>query len=154
MHEIVVAKDHSGALVPQDAQSAALIARYPVGAGFTVGIREHNNPKFHRKLMALLQHAYDIWQPREIYYQGQRVGKRFDQFRKEVTILAGYYHASPGINGALRLTAMSLNFSSMEQAEREALYSDVIDVVLKHILTNYSKQDIENVLAQTMAFAR
>lgn len=152
--DMVLAKAAGNCLVPLDAQSAAFIERCRDGAGFTASVKRHNNPKFHAKLMALFQHAFDAWEPGELVYQGQPVRKEFNQFRKDVTILAGYYDPYIDLIGRTRLTAKSLNFAAMEQDEREALFSAVIDVVLERILTRYTRADLDNVVAQTLGFAR
>jgi hypothetical protein len=43
------------------------------------------------------------------------VQKNFDQFRKDLTILAGYYESTINLRGEVRLIAKSLNFSAMGQ---------------------------------------
>jgi hypothetical protein len=154
MPDLVLAKATDNTLVPLDDQSVAYIARFARGAGFTASVRQHNNPAFHRKLMALFQHAFEAWEPADLYYQGEPVRKEFTQFRKDLTILAGYYDPCVTVRGKVLPVARSLNFSTMEHAEREALFSAVIDVVLGRILTNYTRADLDNVLAQTLGFAR
>lgn len=154
MTDIVLAKGIGGFLIPLDDHGAAIIAGMKRGDGVTVIIRRHNNPKFHRKMMALFKLAYDAWEPTALAYRGQLVNKVFDQFRKDITILAGYYEAHVNFRGEVRLSAKSLNFSNMEQDEREALYSAVIDVVLQRILTRYTRADLDDVITQTLEFAR
>jgi hypothetical protein len=154
MPELVLAKTAGNYLAPMDSQSEAFIAGCPAGAGFSVTVRRHNNPQFHRKLMALFQHAFDVWEPGELEYGGQPVRKEFEQFRKDMTILAGYYDCVMDVRGRMKFVAKSLNFSTMDHYEREALYSAVIDVILTRVLTNYTRDDLENVIAQTLGFAR
>lgn len=154
MPDLYLAKTAGGALLPLDQPSADYIARFAPDAGFKASVRQHNNPAFHRKLMALFQHAYEVWEPAELQYMGQLVRKEFERFRRDVTIQAGYYEAAVDLRGRVALSARSLNFSSMEQVEREKLFSAVVDVVLERVLTNYSRADLDNVLAQTLAFTR
>lgn len=153
MTELVLAKGAGGFLVPIDQPSMDLIAGMRMGEGMALKMRTHNNPKFHRKMMALYKLAFDAWEPAELTYRGQVVRKEFNQFRRDLTVLAGYYDASVNFRGDVRLTAKSLNFSTMDQPEREALYSAVIDVVLQHILTRYKRADLDDVIAQTLRFA-
>jgi hypothetical protein len=48
--------------------------------------------------------------------------------------------------------AKSISFGLMDEVEFEQLYNATVDVVLRRILTNYSKQDLENVINQLLAF--
>lgn len=154
MPELFLAKAAGGVLVPADEPTSDYLARFKLDAGFKAAVREYNNVKFHRRLMALFQFAYDIWEPGEMFYQREVVRKNFDQFRHDLTILAGYYNTHVDITGRVRLTAKSLNFSSMGQAEREQLYSSVINVILDRVLDGYSRTDLEDVINQTLGFAR
>lgn len=148
------AKSPTGFLVPADQPSAEYIGRMAADDGFTATVKQHNNIKFHRKLFALFKLAFDAWDPGELRYKGDPVQKTFDRFRRDLTIYAGYYDTSIDLTGRLVLDARSLNFSTMEQAEREALFSDVVDVVLRRILTSYTRADLDNVLAQLLEFTR
>jgi hypothetical protein len=154
MPDLYLAKAAGGILVPIDQPSADYIQGFALDAGFKAHVREYNNPAFHRKLMSLFQHAFNVWEPVDVYYLDQLVRKNFDQFRKDVTILAGYYDVYVDIRGRVRTVARSLNFSTMGHSEREALFSAVIDVVLTRILRGYTRADLDNVLAQTMAYTR
>lgn len=154
MPELVLFKADGNTLLPADARSAALLNRLKRGAGIRVRYEEVNDIGLHRKMMALFQLAFDAWQPTGPRYLGYVIEKEFDQLRKDLVILAGYYERYTDPNGNTRLNAQSLAFDSMEAPTREALFSALIDVVLKHILPTYNKADIDNVIAQTLGFAR
>lgn len=154
MPDLVLAKSDGNSLIPLDEQSAGYLARFKRGEGFTANVRRHNNPKFHRKLMALFQFAFDTWEPDELYYQGELVRKEFSQFRKDLTILAGYYDTCVDLRGRVKPVARSLNFSEMGQDEREAVFSAVVDVILTRVLKNYTRDDLQNVIEQTLGFTR
>ena len=153
MTEIVLTKAASGALVPVDPQAIEYISKLKLGAGITASIKRHNNPAFHRKLFALLNIAFDAWEPNAKEYKGEVIQKNFDQFRKDITILAGYSETVINFKGDIRVVAKSLNFSKMEHDEREALYNAVINVVLSRILTKYTRDDLDNVVEQILRFA-
>lgn len=153
MTDIVLTKAANGTLSPIDSQATDYIAKLKLGAGVTVSIKRHNNPAFHRKMFALFNLAFEAWEPSELEYKGVIVAKEFDQFRKDITILAGYYDTSINFKGEVRLTAKSLNFSNMDQGEREAVYSAVIDVVLSRVLTKYSRADLDAVVESVLRFA-
>ena len=150
--QIVVTKTAGGVLIPIDQSGIDYINKMKVGGAVKINTVRANNPRFHKKLMALFNLGFEAWEPGELKYKGQIVAKQFDQFRKDITILAGYYESSVNFKQEVRLTAKSLNFDSMEQDEREALYNAVINVLLERVLTHYSKPDLENVINQLMAF--
>lgn len=153
MTEIILIKTPAGALIPADPQAAEYIAKLKTGQGVKSKVTKVNNPAFHRKMMALFNLAFDAWEPTVKTYRGEVVQKQFDRFRKDVTILAGFYDTSYDIDGNVRLTAKSLAFDRMDQHEREQVYSAVINVVLQRILKQYTRDDLERVLDQVLAFA-
>jgi ribosomal protein S10 len=153
MTSIVLAKAAGGALVPLDQQAIDFLAKLKLGAGVTVEIKRHRNPAFHRKFFALLNIAFDAWEPVEATYKGETVGKNFDQFRNDITVLAGHYEMAVNLKGETRLTAKSISFASMSQEEFEALYSSVVNVILAKILTNYTRDDLDAVVDQVLRFA-
>lgn len=116
---------------------------------------QKRNGKFHRKFFALLNVGYEAWDPGRKHktHKGLPVGKNFEQFREDVTILAGYYEQTFGIDGAMKLKAKSISFASMEQPEFEELYSAVADVLLEHVLSNYANRaQLDEVVNKVMGF--
>jgi hypothetical protein len=152
MTDIVLAKTAGGALVPVDQQGIEYVARLKAGAGVTASIKRHNNVAFHRKLFALANFAFDAWEPEGVEYKGQRVEKNFDQFREDLTILAGFYTTTVRIDGTLRFNAKSWSFASMCDDEKDRLYNGIINAVLKHILKNYTRSDLDSVVEQLLRF--
>lgn len=153
MTELVLAKTASGALVPVDPQGIEYVAKMKLGAGVTAKVKKHNNVAFHRKMFALFNIAFDAWEPGEKHYKGQPVEKNFDQFRKDLTILAGFYETTISLKGEVRLTAKSLAFDNMSQDEREAVYSAVINVVLAKIMTGHTRDDLDTWVERVLQFA-
>lgn len=153
MTAIVLTKTASGALVPVDPQAAEYIAKLKVGAGVTATVKRARNVQFHKKLFALLNLAFDAWEPAPATYKGEVVGKNFDQFRNDVIVLAGFYEMAVNLRGETRLTAKSISFANMAQDDFDQLYSKVIDVILARILTNYSRDDLDAVVENILQFA-
>lgn len=153
MTDIVLIKTANGTLAPIDQEGIDYISKMKLGAGVTASVKRHNNPAFHRKLFALFGVAFDAWEPGEKEYKGEKVSKEFDQFRKDITILAGFYDSHISFKGDVRLTAKSLNFSKMDQDERESVYSAVINVILSRVLTKYTRDDLDNVVENVLRFA-
>lgn len=140
-------------MIPVDQQALDFLAKLKTGAGVTVEIKRHRNPAFHRKFFALLNLAFDAWEPTVATYKGEPVGKNFDQFRNDVTVLAGHYEMAVNLRGETRLTAKSISFGNMKQDDFEALYSATVNVILAKILTNYTRDDLDNVVEQVLRFA-
>jgi hypothetical protein len=113
------------------------------------------NPKFHRKFFALLNVGFDAWQPnrKRKSYKGKAMQKNFEQFREDVTILAGWYEQTFNIRGEMVLRAKSVSFTKMDDAEFEKLYSAIIDVLLRDVCANYkTHEEIERVVDNIIAF--
>ena len=91
------------------------------------------NAGFHRKLFALLNLAFEYWQPGEIDDKHGVPEKNFDRFRKDLIILAGYFHLVIRLDGTTRVEADSISFAKMDNDEFQKLYSNVLNVILKRI---------------------
>jgi hypothetical protein len=115
-------------------------------------VKMQRNPRFHRKFFALLNLAFDHWEPVAATYKGQVVGKNFDQFRNDIVCLAGFGEVAVNLRGETRVTAKSISFASMDQSEFDDLYNATVNVILKHVLTNYSRDDLDNVMDQLVGF--
>jgi hypothetical protein len=150
--EIVLAKVAGGTLAPVDQQGIEAIAKLKLGSGVKVTIKRVRNLPFHRKIFALFNFAFDAWEPTEPTYKGQVVRKNFKQFRNDLVVLAGFFETAITLRGEARVTAKSLSFDSMPQEEFDLVYSAVIDVVLQKILTNYTRDDLDNTINQLLEF--
>lgn len=152
MAEILLIKTPTGALVPADIESAQYLKKHKIGQGFRAKITRARNILFHRKFFALLNYAFDTWEPEERVYKGHVVAKNFDRFREDITILAGYFETSVRLDGSVCVSAKSISFANMDEDEFEKLYSAVIDVLLKRIFINQTRGDIENVVNNILAY--
>lgn len=152
MKEIVLAKVAGGVLAPIDPQAAEYIAKLKTGAAVRATVKQQRNPRFHRKFFALLNLAFDAWEPVEATYKGQTVGKNFDQFRNDIVVLAGFYEMAVNLKGETRLTAKSISFANMGQDEFDNLYNAVCNVVLAKILKSYDREQLDAVMDRLMGF--
>lgn len=152
MKELVLTKAAGGVLVPIDPQAAEFIAKMKTGAAVRATVKLQRNPRFHRKYFALLNLAFDAWEPAENTFKGQVVGKNFDQFRNDIVCLAGFYEMATNLRGEVRVTAKSISFASMDQAEFDDLYSATVNVILKHVLTNYDREQLDEVMERLTGF--
>lgn len=150
--DLVLAKAANGALVPVDQQSIEAVAKLKLGQGVKVTVTRHNNVAFHRKIFALANLAYEAWEPVNKEHKGVPILKNFDQFREDITILAGFYETRVRLNGEVRFIAKSWSFARMPDEEKDRLYNGIINVVLTNILTNYTRDDLDNVVNQVLSF--
>jgi hypothetical protein len=152
MKELVLTKAPGGVLIPLDPQAAEYIGKLKLGQGVTATVKRHRNPRFHRKYFALLNLAFDAWEPVEAMYKGQVVGKNFDQFRNDIICLAGYFEMAVNLKGETRVTAKSISFGNMDEDEFGELYNATVNVVLKHVLTNYDREQLDAVMDRLTGF--
>lgn len=150
--ELLLSKTAGGTLAPADQQAVDWIAKLKLGQVVRAEVTRVRNYKFLRKYFALLNFAFDAWEPQSKEYNSEPVQKNFDQFRRDVTILAGYYEASYNLKGEVRLLPKSISFANMDEDEFGALYSDTINVILSRILTNYSRSDLYEVVENLLRF--
>lgn len=151
MAEAVMIKTQQG-YIPSTPDDADRLKRHKVGKVYRMDFTEIRNAKFHRKFFAMLNVGFDAWEPDQKEYKGILVEKNFDRFRKDCVILAGFYDAAYDINGEVRLTAKSISFANMEEEEFGKLYNAVSNVLLRKVLKNYSRADLDAVVDQILGF--
>jgi len=148
-------KSPSGSLVPMDDEQAEAMRRIKSGAVVKCNISEMRNGGFFRKWWLLAKMAFDMssdrMQPRE--YKGKQVLPSFDSFRKDLTILAGYFNVIYKYDGTMRLEAQSLKWAEMTEETFEKLYSATIDAILQKILIGMSEDELRKAVDQTLAYA-
>lgn len=152
MSEVMLMKGAGGMLIPCDPGAQEFITKLKAGAGVRAKITKVRNIGFHRKFFALLNIGFEAWETPQGEYAGVKIEKEFDRFRKDVVILAGYYTPVYNMKGEVRLEAKSISFGSMEQDEFEKVYSAVANVLLRKVLTRYTREDLDRVVEQIMNF--
>jgi hypothetical protein len=134
-----------------------MVASKEPGEMFSVETMFPRNPKFHKKMFALLSVGFDNWEPdrKRFSYGGRTIEKNFERFREQVLILAGHYDQVFSLRGdKMELVAKSISYAAMDDAEFETLYSAVIDVLLREVCTRYKgREELEAVAEQVMRFA-
>lgn len=120
------------AMHPADDRAMEWHAKQKTGEWLLLKVSSPRNPKFHRKAMALLNYAYD----------NSDHDCPFDAWRRALTILAGYYDTVTLPSGKARVEAQSISFAAMDEETFEQWYSAMIDVILKHVLTTHTEQEI------------
>jgi Protein of unknown function (DUF1367) len=112
-----------------------------------VELTKPRNIKFHRKYMALLNFLFDHWEVEDDRY------KNFEVFRKRLAILAGFCEEAYDIRGGIIVDAKSISFAEMDEVEFADLYDKTIDVGLKYVLNNYTRDDLERVCEEILHYA-
>ena len=156
MSEVVLVKTTGGALAPADDGARAFIEKIKAGQGVSATVRKARNVRFHRKMFALFKLAFDAWEPMTpLEYKGLPVSKDFDRFRKDMTILAGFYKAVYNARGEVRLEAESLSFGSMDEERFNLVYRAVLSVIWDRVLRSVgyaSKEQVDGVVEELLRF--
>ena len=155
MTDITCIKLPSGALAPADEASRQAVGKFKIGQPVRLKATRQRNYQFHKKWWALVGFAFEHWQPASLQdpkFEGVAPEKNLDRFRKDITILAGFYEASYRVDGSVRIEAKSISFASMDEDEFDRLYNATISAVLKHILTHYERQELEDVVLELLRF--
>lgn len=140
--KVNVSKQPGGVLIPASDMDAESLTKFKSGNVYEIEIKLPRNPHFHGKVFAFFQYCFANWKSdREfIDEKGQ-----FDLFRKNLTVLAGYYEQYFKIDGSVRVEAKSLSYGSMEQPEFESCYQALIQAAMTNIFTG-SDEDTYNKL--------
>ena len=142
-------KVSSTTLVAASDHDAELLKHIKIGQPTRVKFTRVRNYEFHKKYFALLDLAFDYWEPDP----GNQVGeKNKDQFREDIIILAGFYDQWIRLDGSTRVVAKSIAFHNMSEDEFEGLFKKTIDVVIKHVLKTYTGEMLRSVVDQVEAF--
>lgn len=139
-------------MLPEDQATKDYIDRLKPGSLIRAEFKKVRNPQYHRKYFALLNFAFENWEPQEATYKGQVVEKNFERFRGDIAILAGFATPVTNIRGEVRLEPKSISFANMDETEFDMLYQASITAILKYVLKNYSRDDLQDVVNQLLEF--
>lgn len=134
-------------LIPADDETTERISKMPFDSLIRGDFKKIRSPGNHRRFFALMDIAFDAFDP----YDTATLKNR-EQLRSDLIIAAGYYTTIVNLDGELMLKAKSMSFSSMEEVEFKELFNRVAQVVLDRILTNYTRADLDEVVEKVMAF--
>jgi hypothetical protein len=154
--EVLCIKTQSGALVPMDDEQAEKIKRIKAGSVTRTEIAQMRNARYFRKWFALAKFAYDIWSETvpQMEFRGQAVQPSFERFRKDLIVLAGYYHPVFAVNGEMRVEADSISWASMDEELFSKLYSATINAVMSKVLagSNLTEDQVTGHVERLMRF--
>lgn len=143
-------------LVPATDDDRDALAHIKLGTEVKATVTRERNAKFFRKWWALAKLAFDMWSETmpTMEYKGERVMPEFDRFRRDLTILAGFYRPVFNARGECRLEAESLAFGSMTEERFNALYSATVDAVLQKVLpkSGMTEDELNSAVEQMVGF--
>lgn len=160
MSEILAICTPSRLLAPADDEARETMRKWKIGALIRLEASQMRNGPFFRKWWALVQLGYDYWSetcPMR-QYKGRPVLPNFERFRKDVTIMAGFYEATWNIKGEMRVEAESLKWSSMTEERFGELYNATIATLLRMVFNGknarrWSEEELRMATEQVLAFA-
>ena len=156
MTDLTCIKLPNGTFMPADEASREEAAKFKIGSPVRFKATRQRNYQFHKKWWALVNFAFDHWEPPEIddqRFKGIIPEKNLDRFRKDVTILAGFHDATFRLDGTTRIEAKSISFASMSQDDFDKLYDATFKVIWKKIFPHYAENDLHDVINQLLEFA-
>lgn len=147
-------KTVGNALFPADQSTAEAVSKAKLGTVWRGDFKKARNPRFLAKFMAMVELAFDHFEPVPIEHRGQTITPRkdFQEFRKWLVIRAGHYYVVGYPDGSVRLRAKSLSFANMDDDEFERVYSSVLDVILSDVV-DMPKGEYEQMVDKIMGFA-
>jgi hypothetical protein len=157
--ELLFQKGANG-LIPACEESTDWLRKKKLGATIVVEPHEMRNGAFFRKWWALVKLGYDYWSEHAatIEFKGERVLPEFDRFRKDVTILAGFYRPVVNLKGEVRIEPESLQWAKMTEERFAKLYDATIQVMLQKVFNGtlyarWSEEQLRAVADQITRFA-
>ncbi|TCW00415.1 DUF1367 family protein [Biostraticola tofi] len=144
--QVEMIKSAGGVFVPALESEIPRLTRFRNGGQYTVEVKTTRNPEFHRKVFAFFNFCFSHWSADKTNLQFMDESAQFDRFRKDLTILAGYYEQTVRLDGSIRTEAKSLAYGNMEQEEFERCYSALINAAIKRIFGGTTNQGIINQL--------
>lgn len=137
-------------LAPADDLALETFNRWPLGAVINSDYREMRNGAFFRKWWAMVDFAYQYFvevAPQQ-EYKGKPIQPEFERFRKDVTILSGFYHPVWNLKNEMRIEADSLKWARMDEHRFVALYEATFNVLMKHVFDKLriNERDVRHAL--------
>lgn len=157
--EVLLIRTPSGFMAADD-EAQEQVRKFKLGSLAKLDVVQMRNGQFFRKWWVLVKLGYDYFadscETQE--YKGQQVMPEFDRFRKDVTILAGFYRPVWNVNGEMRIEAESLAWASMSEERFTKLYDATIKVLLNKVfngkrLPAWTEEELRSVADQILEFA-
>ncbi|MFR0629752.1 DUF1367 family protein [Citrobacter freundii] len=142
--QIDLVKHPGGVFSPANETDLERLQRFKNGETYVAEIKLIRNPAFHRKVMAFFGFCFAHWCANRAGLEHMDEHSQFDRFRKDLTILAGFYVQTVRLNGEVRTEAESLAYASMEQEKFERVFNALINAAIKHVFAGTTDPAILN----------
>ena len=136
--KIEMIKEAGGVFRPVDDVEYEKTTKFKNSEQYTLDIKLTRNPSFHRKVFSFFNFCYSHWDGNKVHEYCSET-EQLERFRKDLTILAGFYVQTVRLDGSLRTEAESLAFSSMSEERFQECYSALINAAMKHIFKTYDE---------------
>ena len=155
--ELQLIKMPGGLFRPANQHDADAVRNISNGSVLNGKFVQPRNPKFHRKFFAMLGFFFELWEiPDDLEYKGIKPEKNYDQFRKDILILAGFRDMVATIKGEVRFVAQSISFASMGDDEFTEVYRLVFNTCWRHVMNTtivkLTPEQAENNINQMLEF--
>ena len=137
-------KQAGGLLMPADDHTAEKMTKFKTGEQYPVDIKRTRNPQFHRKMFAFFNFCFEHWAGGH-EFQDETLQR--EEFRKELTKLAGFYDQVFDLHGNFTIVAKSLSFASMDQEEFERCYNALIQAAMSNIFRSSDEQTLNRLMS-------
>lgn len=142
--QIEMIKTAGGVFAPAFEHDLPRLTKFKNGEMYTAEFKLTRNPAHHRKAFAFFNFCFAHWAADRAGLEHMDEHSQFDRFRKDLTILAGFYEQTVRLNGEVRTEAQSLAFSNMDQEQFERCYSALINAAIKHVFAGTTDPAILN----------
>ena len=140
---IYLKKLSNGCLVPSLDQDAEKLKPWKIGEILRAEIKKQRNGKFHRKLFALLNLAFE----------NQEKYKTFEDFFVEIKLKTGHYREHVTTKGKMIYIPKSISYSNMDELEFTVFYKKVINVIVENFMIGSTEEEIEKEVSLILSFA-
>lgn len=140
--KVQITKLAGGVLAPLDDKQAEVLQKLKTGEQYEIEIKQQRNPQFHRKVFAFFNFCFQHWSAEHTEWQFQDEAAQFDTFRKNLTVVAGYFTKTYTLDGGVRIEPKSLAYANMDQSEFEQVYSALINAALGKVFKDCKDQQI------------
>lgn len=156
--DVLCVKMANGTLGAVGHEAEEFLKSLKAGQQLWVSVRKARNPKFHRKFMAMMNYAFDLWAEAMPYteWNGMPVKADFETFRKNVICSAGFCDAHfSGDGQSFQLVPRSIKFEKMDDEEFERLYDAVITVLVEKFIPGlgWSSTKLKSAIEDILSYA-
>ncbi|MGU8111639.1 DUF1367 family protein [Serratia marcescens] len=144
--QIEMVKNAGGVFCPAFEHDLPRLTKFKNGETYTAEIKLTRNSRFHAKMFAFFKFCFEHWCANRAGLECMDEHSQFDRFRKDLTILAGFYEQTVRLNGDVRTEAKSLAYGNMEPDEFERCYNAMINAAIKHLFGNTKDRNTLNQL--------